>query len=70
MQRAIREAGDVVLDQVIYSDWNREKAQQQSAVLFERYPLARLIWAGSDQLGASRRTTRPECLVFWRQYID
>lgn len=57
MQRAIREAGDVVLDQVIYSDWNREKAQQQSAVLFERYPLARLIWAGSDQMAFGAMTS-------------
>lgn len=50
MQRAVQEAGDVVLDQVVYSDWNRDKAQQQSEVLFERYPLARLVWAGSDQM--------------------
>lgn len=50
MRRAVSEAGDVVLDQVIYSDWNRDKAAEQSDVLFERYPLARLVWAGSDQM--------------------
>ena len=50
MLQAVKEAGDVVLDQVIYSDWSREKAEQQSEVLFERYPMARLVWAGSDQM--------------------
>lgn len=50
MLRAVQEADDVVLDQVIYSDWNRDKTEQQSEVLFERYPLARLVWAGSDQM--------------------
>lgn len=50
MRLAVREAGDVVLDQEVYADWNRDKAAEQSAVLFGRYPAARLIWAGSDQM--------------------
>lgn len=50
MRRAVSEAGDVVLDQEVYADWNRDKAQAQSEVLFGRYPGARLVWAGSDQM--------------------
>ena len=48
MQRAVSEAKDVVLDQEIYAAWNREKAAEQSAWLYERFPQARLIWAGND----------------------
>jgi ABC-type sugar transport system substrate-binding protein len=48
MQRAVFEAKDVVLDQEIYAAWNREKAAEQSAWLYERFPQARLIWAGND----------------------
>lgn len=50
MLRAVSEADDVVLDQMVYSDWNRDKAQEQSDVLFDRYATTRLIWAGSDQM--------------------
>ena len=50
MRRAVSEAGDVVLDQEVYADWSRDKAAQQSEVLFGRYPATRLIWAGSDQM--------------------
>jgi ABC-type sugar transport system substrate-binding protein len=50
MRRAVSDAGDVVLDQEVYADWRRDKALEQSAVLFRRYPAARLIWAGSDQM--------------------
>lgn len=50
MRRAVAEAGDVVLDQEIFSGWNREKAAEQSEWLFQRYPQARLIWAGNDPM--------------------
>lgn len=50
MQRAVSESADVVLDQMVYADWNREKATDQADVLWERYPAARLVWAGSDQM--------------------
>jgi ABC-type sugar transport system substrate-binding protein len=48
MLRAVGEAKDVVLDQEIYAAWNREKAAEQSAWLYERFPQAKLIWAGND----------------------
>lgn len=46
--RALAEAPDVVLDQMIYASWSREKAAEQSEWLFERFPNARLVWAGND----------------------
>lgn len=48
MRRAVAEAKDVVLDQEVYAEWSRAKAQEQSEWLFQRHPQARLIWAGSD----------------------
>ncbi len=48
MQRAVAEAGDVVLEQVVYAGWTREKAAEQSGWLYDRYPAARLVWAGND----------------------
>jgi ABC-type sugar transport system substrate-binding protein len=50
MHRAVSEAGDVVLDQEVYANWSRDKAVEQSEVLYARYPSAHLIWAGSDQM--------------------
>ncbi|WP_296448873.1 ABC transporter substrate-binding protein [Rhodoferax sp. UBA5149] len=50
MRRAVSDAGDVMLDQEVYADWSRDKAVEQSDVLYARYPAARLIWAGSDQM--------------------
>ncbi len=48
MRRAVAEAKNVVLDQVVYGDWKRAKAQEQSAWLYQRYPGTRLIWTGND----------------------
>ena len=48
MMRAVSESPDVALDQIIYASWNREKAAEQSAWLFDRHPSARLVWAGND----------------------
>ncbi|MFZ6758255.1 ABC transporter substrate-binding protein [Undibacterium sp. Ji50W] len=48
MRRAVAEAKDVVLDQVVYGEWSRVKAQEQSVWLYQRYPQTRLVWTGSD----------------------
>ncbi|MEO5795120.1 MAG: ABC transporter substrate-binding protein [Rhodoferax sp.] len=48
LQRALAEAKDVVLEQTVYAGWTREKAAEQSAWLYDRYPAARLVWAGND----------------------
>ena len=48
MQQAVSEASDVVLDQMVYAAWNRDKAAEQADWLFGRHPDARLVWAGND----------------------
>lgn len=48
MMRAVAEHKDVVLLQTVFAAWTREKAREQSEVLYQRYPQARLIWAGND----------------------
>jgi ABC-type sugar transport system substrate-binding protein len=48
--RAVSEAGDAVLDQMVYSAWKRDKAAEQADWLYARYPEARLVWAGNDQM--------------------
>ncbi|MBI3285848.1 MAG: ABC transporter substrate-binding protein [Burkholderiales bacterium] len=50
MRRAVAEAGDVIVDQEVYAAWNRAKAAEQSDWLFQRYPEARLVWSGNDQM--------------------
>jgi len=56
MQRAVDEAGDVVLDQTVYAAWNRDKSAEQSEWLFARHKDARIVWAGNDLMafGAMR----------------
>lgn len=48
MLRAAAEAGDVVVDQVVYGGWARDKGAEQAEWLYARYPEARLVWAGND----------------------
>jgi ABC-type sugar transport system substrate-binding protein len=48
MRRAVAEHRQVVLEQEVYAAWTREKAAEQSAVLYQRYPRANLVWAGND----------------------
>lgn len=48
MQKAVDEEPRVKLLQKVMADWLREKAMEQSQVLFQRYPHARVVWAGSD----------------------
>jgi ABC-type sugar transport system substrate-binding protein len=48
MLRAVAEAGDVVVDQVVYGAWTRDKGAEQAEWLYGRHPEARLVWAGND----------------------
>lgn len=50
LQRALAEQPQVQLLQTVYGDWRRDKAQRQAAELYARYPQARLIWAGNDEM--------------------
>lgn len=46
--RAVSEAGDAVVDQMVYAGWSREKGAEQAEWLFKRYPGTRVVWAGND----------------------
>jgi ABC-type sugar transport system substrate-binding protein len=48
MRRAVARDPRVVLDQEVIAGWTRDKAAEQSAALYERYPAARMVWAGND----------------------
>lgn len=48
MRRAVAEARDVVIDQEVFGGFNREKAAEQAEWLYQRFPEAKLIWAGND----------------------
>jgi hypothetical protein len=50
MLRAVQEAKEVVFTQQVYGERLRERAHEQAKVLYQRYPDARLVWAGSDQM--------------------
>jgi ABC-type sugar transport system substrate-binding protein len=48
MRRAVAQAGDVVLEQEIFSGFDRDRAAEQMPWLLRRYPKTRLVWAGND----------------------
>lgn len=50
MRRAVEEARDVVLQQEVNAQFNRQKAQEAAQQLFVRFPQVRAVWAGSDQM--------------------
>lgn len=63
LQRALAEASDVVLDQIVYANWSRETALTKSRWLVRRHPDARLVWAGSDQMAFG-------AMQAWREHAD
>ncbi len=48
MRHAVAEAKNVVIDQEVFGEWNRDKAKLQSDWLYKRYPGKHLVWAGND----------------------
>ena len=56
LQRALAEHPEVRLRQLVYSEWNRQRAYEQAQQLLPRHPGARLIWAANDEMafGAMR----------------
>lgn len=60
MRKAVQEAKDVLFTQEVFGDWRRDRAQEQAAVLFKRYPDVRLVWAGNDLMAFGAMET-------WRQ---
>lgn len=56
MRRALAEHPEVRLRQLVYGEWSRERAFEQAAQLFKRYPQTALVWSANDQmaLGATQ----------------
>lgn len=50
MRKAVEEAGDVVVDQLVQTDWRQDVAAFKAGQLYQRYPDATLVWSGSDQV--------------------
>ena len=48
MMRAVKRERAVALDQVVYADFNQQKARASAAAEFEKFRDIRLIWAGND----------------------
>lgn len=56
MRRAVNEHPTVVLEQEVYAAWTREKAAEQAEWLYQRYPHAKLVWAGNDLMAFGAMT--------------
>ncbi|WP_339542487.1 ABC transporter substrate-binding protein [Pseudomonas sp. JAI120] len=50
MRRALAEHPEVRLRQLVYGEWSRERAFEQAAQLFKRYPQTALVWSANDQM--------------------
>ena len=56
LQKALAAHPEVRLRQLVYSEWNRQRAYEQAQQLFLRHRDVRLIWAANDEMafGAMR----------------
>lgn len=50
LQRALAEHPEVHLRQMVYGEWNRERAFEQATQLFIRYPATTLVWSANDEM--------------------
>lgn len=50
LQRALAEAPQVVLQQMLYGEWSRDRAYEQARTLLPRYPQVRLVWSANDEM--------------------
>lgn len=56
LHRALAEHPEVRLRQVVYGEWNRQRAYEQAVLLLKRYPDTVLVWSANDEMafGAMR----------------
>ncbi len=56
LRRALAEHPEVRLRQVVYGEWNQQRAYEQAALLFKRYPETAMVWCANDEMafGAMR----------------
>ena len=50
LRRALAQYPQVRLRQLVYGEWNRERAFEQATQLFKRYPQTALVWSANDQM--------------------
>lgn len=50
LQRALAEHPEVRLRQMVYGEWNRQRAFEQAQQLLKRYPQTQLIWSANDEM--------------------
>jgi ABC-type sugar transport system substrate-binding protein len=50
LRRAMAEHPEVHLRQLVYSGWERGRAQEQARQLFKRYPKTSLVWSANDEM--------------------
>ena len=50
LRRALAEHPEVRLRQLVYGEWNRQRAFDQAAQLFKRYPHTALVWSANDEM--------------------
>ncbi|WP_371133364.1 ABC transporter substrate-binding protein [Pseudomonas sp.] len=50
LQRALAEHPQVRLQQLVNSEWNRQRAYEQAQVLLPRHPGVSLIWSANDEM--------------------
>ena len=50
LRRALAEHPQVHLRQLVYGEWNRERAYLQAQQLLKRYPKTQLVWSANDEM--------------------
>lgn len=50
LETAVASEPDVVLEQLVQGNWERDRARTQSRVLLERYPETAVIWLANDNM--------------------
>ncbi len=50
LQKALLEHPEVRLQQLVNSEWSRQRAYEQAQLLLARYPDVSMIWAASDEM--------------------
>lgn len=50
LQRALAEHPEVRLRQLVYGEWNRQRAFEQAQQLLKRYPQTQLVWSANDEM--------------------
>ena len=50
LRRALAEHPQVRLRQLVYGEWNHQRAFEQASLLFKRYPKTALVWSANDEM--------------------